>query len=223
MSHASAKPDGTGRAHLGAVGIPPVQLDLDERADVDAIDRHVDDLAVDVGVDQFDAAHHDTAEVDAAELGVRQIDSLQPRAAEVGALEPRAAQIRADEVRHATTLTFGADAQMTRREFGRPSAPGAGTLGSVNQSLPGNLVLRTARLSDIDQIASLLTDRGEAADAFDHRLVVDDPEAGYQSCAVAVDGDRVVSTATLLDETLALAGITIPAGQVERNRHRPRV
>ncbi len=85
----------------------------------------------------------------------------------------------------------------------------------MNQSLPGNLVLRTARLSDIDQIASLLTDRGEAADAFDHRLVVDDPEAGYQSCAVAVDGDRVVSTATLLDETLALAGITIPAGQVE--------
>jgi hypothetical protein len=32
---------------------------------------------------------------------------------------------------------------------------------------------------------------------------------------VVVDGDRVVSTATLLDETLTLAGVPIPAGQVE--------
>ena len=34
-------------------------------------------------------------------------------------------------------------------------------------------------------------------------------------CAVVVDGDRVVSTATLLDETLVLGGVPIPAGQVE--------
>ena len=85
----------------------------------------------------------------------------------------------------------------------------------MNQLLPGNLVLRTARPADIDQIAALLTDRGEAADAVDHHLVVEDPEAGWQSCAVVVDGDRVVSTATLLDEALALGDITIPAGQVE--------
>jgi predicted N-acetyltransferase YhbS len=77
------------------------------------------------------------------------------------------------------------------------------------------LVLRTARPADLDQIGALLTDRGEPADAIDHRLVVEDPDAGWEACAVVVDGDKVVSTATLLDETLVLNGLEIPAGQVE--------
>jgi len=85
----------------------------------------------------------------------------------------------------------------------------------MDQSLPAGLVLRTARPTDLEQIGALLTERGEAADAIDHRLVVEDPDAGYPSCAVVVDGDRVVSTATLLDETLYLDGLAIPAGQVE--------
>ncbi|MBB4964961.1 GNAT family N-acetyltransferase [Saccharothrix violaceirubra] len=77
------------------------------------------------------------------------------------------------------------------------------------------LVLRTARPDDLDAISALLTDRGAAADAVDHRLVVEDPEVGWDACAVVVDGDRVVSTATLFDETLVLDGVPIPAGQVE--------
>ncbi|MEV8438084.1 GNAT family N-acetyltransferase [Actinosynnema sp. NPDC051121] len=77
------------------------------------------------------------------------------------------------------------------------------------------LVLRTARPEDLDQIGALLADRGEPADAVDHRLVVQDPDAGWEACAVVVDGDRVVSTATLLDETLVLDGVEIPASQVE--------
>ena len=81
--------------------------------------------------------------------------------------------------------------------------------------IPDGLVLRTARPEDLDQIGALLTDRGEPADAVDHRLVVEDPEAGWEACAVVVDGDKVVSTATLLDETLVLDGVEIPAGQVE--------
>ncbi|MGM1059161.1 GNAT family N-acetyltransferase [Saccharothrix sp. Mg75] len=81
-------------------------------------------------------------------------------------------------------------------------------------SLDG-LVLRTARPDDLDRIGALLADRGDPADAVDHLLVVEDPDAGWESCAVVVDGDRVVSTATLLDETLVLAGLEIPAGQVE--------
>ena len=85
----------------------------------------------------------------------------------------------------------------------------------MSQQLPGGLVLRTARPSDLDQIAALLADRGEPADAVDHRLVVEDAEAGWESCAVVVDGGRVVSTATLLEETLLLDDVTIPAGQVE--------
>jgi predicted acetyltransferase len=85
----------------------------------------------------------------------------------------------------------------------------------VNLSLPEGLLLRTARPSDLGQIAALLSERGEPADAVDHRLVVEDKDAGWDSCAVVVDGDRVVSTATLLDETLFLADVPIPAGQVE--------
>jgi predicted N-acetyltransferase YhbS len=81
--------------------------------------------------------------------------------------------------------------------------------------LPDGLVLRSAVPRDLDQIAALLTDRGESEDAIDHRLVVTDPDAGWATCAVVVDGERVVSTATLLDETLVLGGVPIPAGQVE--------
>ena len=85
--------------------------------------------------------------------------------------------------------------------------------------LPGGLLLRSARASDVDQIAELLAARGEPADADDLRLVVDDPDAGPDAVAVVVDGDRVVSTATLLEETLWVrhpAGlIDVPAGQVE--------
>ncbi|GAB2964903.1 GNAT family N-acetyltransferase [Saccharothrix stipae] len=77
------------------------------------------------------------------------------------------------------------------------------------------LVLRAARPEDLDQIGALLVERGEPADAVDHRLVVEDPDAGWEACAVVVDGDKVVSTATLLDETLVLDGVEIPAGQVE--------
>jgi len=85
----------------------------------------------------------------------------------------------------------------------------------VSQPLPGGLVLRTARPADLEQIADLLTDRGDPADAVDHRLVVDDPDAGGECTAVVVDGGTVVATATLLDETLVLDGRPIPAGQVE--------
>jgi predicted N-acetyltransferase YhbS len=81
--------------------------------------------------------------------------------------------------------------------------------------LPGGLVLRTAVPGDLEQIGALLTERGEPEDAVDHRLVVADDDAGWSSCAVVVDGDRVVSTATLLDETIRLGGVEFPAGQVE--------
>ncbi|QSB15041.1 GNAT family N-acetyltransferase [Natronosporangium hydrolyticum] len=85
----------------------------------------------------------------------------------------------------------------------------------IHHPLADGLVLRTAGPADLDQIAALLTDRGDQVDAVDHRLIVSDPEVGWEACAVVVDGDRVVSTASLLDEVLWLAGQPIPAGQVE--------
>lgn len=81
--------------------------------------------------------------------------------------------------------------------------------------LPEDLVLRTIRPDEIDQTAELLEERGEPADGEDLRLVLDDMDAGLPGTAVVVDGDRVVATASLLDEQLDLCGHAIPAGQVE--------
>ena len=83
------------------------------------------------------------------------------------------------------------------------------------RELPGGLVLRTATPADRAGVEELLVERGEDGDDVGQRLVVDDPDAGWAACAVVVDGDRVVSTATLLDETLVLDGVRLPAGQVE--------
>lgn len=89
------------------------------------------------------------------------------------------------------------------------------TTATTTTTLPGGLELRTARPEDLDRIGALLEERGEPGDAVDHRLVVEDPEAGWRTCAVVVDGDRVVSTATLLDETVRVGEVVLPAGQVE--------
>ncbi len=82
-------------------------------------------------------------------------------------------------------------------------------------SLPEGLVLRTIRHTEIGQTAELLAERGEPADGEDLRLVLEDRDAGLPGTAVVVDGDRVVATASLLDEQLDLRGHAIPAGQVE--------
>ncbi len=82
-------------------------------------------------------------------------------------------------------------------------------------NLGDGLVLRPAEPADLDQLDELLTARGEAADAEDLRLVAADPDAGLEGTAVVVDGARVVSTATLLSETVELGDVPLPAGQVE--------
>jgi len=104
------------RAHLGPVGIPPVQLRVHQGPDVDTIDRQVLDLALDVGAGQFDTPHHDPAQVDTAEPGAGQVDGAQQRAAEVNALEPGATQIGTNEVSRATTLTPPADGPPPRAD-----------------------------------------------------------------------------------------------------------
>ena len=74
---------------------------------------------------------------------------------------------------------------------------------------------RVAVETDVEQIADLLAERGDAADAVDLRLVVDDPSEGLESCLVVAHGERVVSTATLLKETVRIGGVEVSAGQVE--------
>jgi hypothetical protein len=91
------------RAHLGPVGIPPIGFGGDQRPDVGAVDRQVLDLAVDVHVDQLDAAHQDPAHRHPAELGVGQDDGTELRAAKVNALEPGATEIGTNEFSRAIT------------------------------------------------------------------------------------------------------------------------
>ncbi|HLL67118.1 MAG TPA: GNAT family N-acetyltransferase [Micromonosporaceae bacterium] len=97
----------------------------------------------------------------------------------------------------------------------RTAPAGHGPAQITPLRLADGLELRAAVPADLDSIAALLAERGEPADAVDHELVMRDPEAGWSTCAVVVDGDRVVSTATLLNETLQLGAVEIPAGQVE--------
>ncbi|KGH44716.1 hypothetical protein IN07_22340 [Modestobacter caceresii] len=85
----------------------------------------------------------------------------------------------------------------------------------MEQLLPGGLRLRSCRPGDLEQVGALLADRGEPADALDQRLVVEDPDTGWDATAVVVDGDRVVSTATLLADSVRLEDVVLPAGQVE--------
>jgi predicted N-acetyltransferase YhbS len=77
----------------------------------------------------------------------------------------------------------------------------------------GSVTLRTATLADLSAIERLLTERGDASDAVDVELVM--RSEGTGGIAVALDGERVVSTLTLLDEIVHIDGVAVPAGQVE--------
>jgi hypothetical protein len=63
------EPGRVNRAHLGPVGVAPVQLGLDQRGDVDPVDGHVHELAGDLDVSHLDAAQHGPAQVRALEPG----------------------------------------------------------------------------------------------------------------------------------------------------------
>jgi hypothetical protein len=89
---------------LARSGYRRFELGLDQRPDVDTVDGHVHDLAVDVGIDQLDTVHHNPAQVDSAEPGARQIDRTQLRITEVHALQLEAAPILTEEVSHDRTV-----------------------------------------------------------------------------------------------------------------------
>ena len=83
---------GVGRAHLGPVGVPPVELGLDERRDVDAVDADVLDVAGDVDVLEPDVAGAKAPQVDLAERRTAQVDVVEGGAVEVDVLEEGAGQ-----------------------------------------------------------------------------------------------------------------------------------
>jgi hypothetical protein len=88
-----------GRVELRPFRVAPVQLGLDERHDIDAVDPDVADLAVDVDILQPRAAQRRAGEVHVAE----------PRAAEIDLLEPRAGEVLLHELDHPPSLPPGSD------------------------------------------------------------------------------------------------------------------
>jgi predicted N-acetyltransferase YhbS len=83
----------------------------------------------------------------------------------------------------------------------------------VDTDRPDGLRLRTLTLADLPATELLLAERGDPGDAVDLELVV--ASDGCAGTAVVVEGERVVSTLTLLDEVVHLDGVALPAGQVE--------
>jgi len=84
------EPVGVGGSHEHAVGIATVEFGLDQRANVDPVDRYIVDVAVDLHPLEPGAADH----------GVLEIDVVEARLAEVDLLEAAVAQVRAQVVRH---------------------------------------------------------------------------------------------------------------------------
>jgi hypothetical protein len=78
-------------AHPDPVGAPAVKLGLDQRADVDPVDGDVHDLAIDVDVDQLDAAHAYPGHVHPTEPGIGEIAGEELGTGQVRAVEPRSA------------------------------------------------------------------------------------------------------------------------------------
>src|SRR5262249_15016947 len=93
-----------------------------------------------------------------------------------------------------------------------PATGGDHILGGMRAD---EIVVRGATEGDLGQLDALPVARGAAADGLEGRLVAADADEGLDSIAVAVDGERVVSTATLLRETVHVDGIPLRAGQVE--------
>jgi predicted N-acetyltransferase YhbS len=76
--------------------------------------------------------------------------------------------------------------------------------------------IRTSRPEDLAQVEKLIVSRMDPSDGVDARLLMTDPDAGCEWVAVAADGDEIVSTLTLMDETVTLAGLDLPVGQIEQ-------
>jgi predicted N-acetyltransferase YhbS len=81
-------------------------------------------------------------------------------------------------------------------------------------TLPDGAIVRAARLDDVPAMMEIETDREGADDAVDLELVANTPGGLASMSVVELDG-RVVSIATLLDESVRVGGVALPAGQVE--------
>ncbi|MFL6071014.1 MAG: GNAT family N-acetyltransferase [Actinomycetes bacterium] len=81
-------------------------------------------------------------------------------------------------------------------------------------TLDDGALVRGARDTDLAEMLALEAEREGEDDAVDLKLVAETP-GGLESMSVVELDGRVVSMATLLDESLNVGGTTLPAGQIE--------
>jgi predicted N-acetyltransferase YhbS len=81
-------------------------------------------------------------------------------------------------------------------------------------TLGDGAVVRGATEADLPEMLTLEAEREGEDDAVDLKLVAETP-GGIESMSVVELDGRVVSMATLLDESLTVGGTTLPAGQIE--------
>ena len=82
------------------------------------------------------------------------------------------------------------------------------------RTLPDGAIVRGARIDDVPAMMEIESDREGEDDAVDLELVANTPGGLASMSVVELDG-RVVSIATLLDESVRVGGVVLPAGQVE--------
>jgi predicted N-acetyltransferase YhbS len=80
--------------------------------------------------------------------------------------------------------------------------------------LPDGAIVRGARIEDVPAMMEIESAREGEDDAVDLKLVASTP-SGLQLMSVVEHDGRVVSIATLLDESVRTGGVTLPAGQIE--------
>lgn len=81
-------------------------------------------------------------------------------------------------------------------------------------TLPDGAVVRAATLADLPAMMQIETDREGADDAVDLELTAR-TDAGLAGMSVVELDGRVLSIATLLDESMRIGTVTVPTGQVE--------
>jgi hypothetical protein len=76
-------------SHFGPQGISPIELVVNERFDVNLVDREILNVTRDGDVNEVDVLHNDSAEIGVGKLGVAQVDATKSGSPKVGLIKFR--------------------------------------------------------------------------------------------------------------------------------------
>ena len=114
------EPVGVGGVEERPTGVSPLELGLDERPDVDAVDRQPVDEAVDVHVLEPDPPQARVGEGHVAQEHPVEVDLLEPRPAQIDPLEAGSGQVLVAVLHHRPSIAPPADRRGGRGAVIRP-------------------------------------------------------------------------------------------------------